>query len=241
MQALSVTILPAFSDNYMYLLEWGGEAVAVDPAEPGPVLNRLREQGLTLRAILNTHHHQDHVAGNEAVKAATGCRVIGPRDPRIPALDEPVGDGDEVEIGSLCFSVMGTPGHGRCDVSYVLASPPRPPILWCGDTLFVGGCGRLFEGTPAAMWDSLQKLAALPEETQVYCGHEYTVDNLAFALSVEPQNEAVRARLEEVKALRGRNEPTVPSTLFLEKQTNLFLRSPDVQSFAELRARKDRF
>lgn len=251
-----IHILPALSDNYIYLLNLDGVTLAVDAGEAQPVIRLLEDERVTLDYILNTHHHYDHAAGNLELKEHTGCRIIGPEDDRISGLDQTVGDGDTLDdVGGI--EVLATPGHASSDISFYL--PPRdavPTGLVCtGDTLFVGGCGRLFECGPETLWTSLNRLAALPPETQVYCGHEYTIGNYRFAIEIEPDNETVRDRLREAEEARRRGAPTVPSTIARERDTNPFLRAgtdrmkqalgmPDATSvdvFAELRRRKDRF
>lgn len=250
--------LRAFSDNYIWLFDDGaGRAFVVDPGDPEPVRAALEARGLALEAILVTHHHFDHVGGVEALKAQTGCTVYGPDNPDLPFLDHRLHDGDAVTVLGLAFEVLTVPGHTLDHIAYFAAAPT--PVLFCGDTLFAGGCGRLFEGTPAMMHRSLQRLADLPAETAVYCAHEYTQANLAFASAAEPANEALAARVAEVRSRRERDEPTVPSSIGLERETNPFLR-PDadgilaglqaagqapaadsVGRFAQLRAWKDSF
>ena len=250
--------LRAFSDNYIWLFDDGaGRAFVVDPGDPEPVHAALEARGLALEAILVTHHHFDHVGGVEALKAQTDCTVYGPDNPDLPFLDHRLHDGDAVTVLGLAFEVLTVPGHTLDHIAYFAAAPT--PVLFCGDTLFAGGCGRLFEGTPAMMHRSLQRLADLPAETAVYCAHEYTQANLAFASAAEPANEALAARMAEVRARRERDEPTVPSSIGLERETNPFLR-PDadgilaglqaagqapaadsVGRFAQLRAWKDSF
>lgn len=241
MAGLEVELLPALSDNYIYLLHEprAGTMGVVDPAEAQPVLDALARRQRRLDLVLITHHHADHVGGLAALKAATGCRAVGPRADahRIPGLDELVGEGDRVAFGALTAEVLETPGHTSGHVSYWL---PEGQALFCGDTLFALGCGRLFEGDAPTMWRSLGKLAGLPEATRVYCGHEYTLSNARFALTVAPDNAELRARAAEIEALRARGEPTIPSTIGLERRTNPFLRAADATAFAELRRRKDR-
>jgi len=253
---MQIHVLPIFSDNYAYLIEHEGHAAVVDPAEPGPVLEALKEKNLTLDLILNTHHHFDHVSGNDAVKKATGCRITGPDDSRIPGLDEPVGEGDTVAFAHG-LRVIATSGHGSADLSFYLPAEGgfTPGAVFTGDTLFAGGCGRLFECGPAEMWNSLKKLAALPEDTRVYCGHEYTESNYAFALSILPDHDRIKARAAEVQRLRVAGHPSIPSSIGEEKASNPFLLCdtemmaaalgmPDRDSadiFGELRHRKDVF
>ncbi|MDX1382651.1 MAG: hydroxyacylglutathione hydrolase [Thermoanaerobaculia bacterium] len=254
MAKLEIEVLPALSDNYVYLLyePEAGVAGVVDPAEAGPVLARLEELGRDLAWILSTHHHLDHTAANVEVKEATGCRIVGPaadRD-RIPGIDVAVGEGDRFELGRAVADVFDTPGHTSGHISYWF---PDSDALFCADTLFALGCGRLFEGTPAQMWDSLRKLRALPDSAWVYCGHEYTLSNARFALTVDPENAALAARAEEIERLRAEGKPTIPSRLGDEKATNPFLRpddpairsrlgmeeASDAEVFGEIRRRKD--
>ncbi|MBA8885319.1 hydroxyacylglutathione hydrolase [Dokdonella fugitiva] len=245
-----LTALPALADNYIWLLEQGGDALVVDPGEAGPVERVLAERGLRLQAILLTHHHNDHIGAARELASRHGSRVHAPHDERIAAADVRVGDGDRVmlERPAFTFDVLGVPGHTRSHIAFHGAG-----VLFCGDTLFSVGCGRLFEGTPAQMLASLERLAALPDDTRVCCGHEYTLANCAFARTVDPSNAALAARTEQATARRARGEPTVPSTLADERATNPFLRidapalrdtlgvDDRVARFAELRRRKDEF
>jgi hydroxyacylglutathione hydrolase len=213
--------LPAFQDNYIWTLRKGRHAAVVDPGDAQPVTEYLAREGLTLAAILATHHHPDHTGGIAELVAARKVPVFGPRGEPIPALTHPVGQDDRVEIPELAaaFSVLAIPGHTRAHVAYYgLGS------LFCGDTLFACGCGRVFEGTPAQMHASLAKLAALPDQTKVYCGHEYTLANIRFARSVEPGNAELAAREQRAQSLRSAGRPTLPSTLGEERATNPFLR-----------------
>ena len=256
MAALTVELLPALSDNYIYLLHEAdsGTTAVVDPAEPGPVIAALDRHGWSLDWILNTHHHMDHIGGNAALKERYGARIVGPRAEvsRIADMDRTVGGGDEVAVGGETARVFETPGHTSGHIAFWFESSKA---LFCGDTLFALGCGRLFEGTPAQMWDSLSTLRELPDDTKIYCGHEYTAGNAKFALTIEPDNQELAARAEEIAATRAKGEPTIPSLLGLEKRTNPFLRAdlPELQAaigmpnsstvtaFAEVRGRKDRF
>jgi hydroxyacylglutathione hydrolase len=253
---LHIQQLPILSDNYVYLLhdEESGDCAAVDPAEAEPVLSALREGGLTLTHILNTHHHSDHVGGNERLKAETDCAIVGPRADasRIPGIDVEVGDGEEFRLGNALARVFGVPGHTRGHIAYWFEGDKA---LFCGDTLFALGCGRLFEGTPQEMWKSLTSLRDLPGDTRVYCAHEYTQANAHFALTVEPDNEALKAIAERVEVRRAKGLPTVPSLMADEQAANPFLRADQdelqramglenadpVGVFAEIRHRKDVF
>ena len=256
MSKVEVHMFPALSDNYCFLVH-EPEAhltAVVDTPEVAPIEAALEETGWTLTHIFNTHHHFDHAGGNLELKERYGCTIVGPRADaeRIPGIDVQVGDGDEFQFGAASTHVFDVPGHTRGHIAWYL---PESEVAFVGDTLFALGCGRLFEGTPAQMWTSLQKLMALPEATTVYCAHEYTQANAAFALSVEPGNADLQARAEEIKSLRARGMPTVPTTIRREKETNPFLRpmSPllretlgmsdasDVEVFAETRRRKDTF
>jgi hydroxyacylglutathione hydrolase len=248
--------IPAFSDNYIWVLREGMHAAVVDPGDAAPVIAYLEREGATLSAIINTHHHGDHVGGNEALVARWNVPVFGPATESIPAVTQGLREGDSIEVPGVgvSLSVLDIPGHTAGHIAFV-----GPQILFCGDTLFAGGCGRLFEGTPRQMVESLRKLAALPIDTRVYCGHEYTVSNLRYALAVEPDSAPVRERQAREEAKRSRGEPTLPSTIGEEQRTNPFLRVDDasvrgaaerhagrvlpdkVAVFAELRAWKNAF
>jgi len=233
---LVVQPIAAYSDNYIWLLydSQSRQACVVDPGDAQPVLATLKELDLNLTSILITHHHFDHVGGLEALQKAYSPQVFGPKNPAISGLSNTVGAGDTVSVLGLAFEVLEVPGHTLDHIAYF--HPGETPLLFCGDTLFAGGCGRVFEGTPAMMYQSLQSLAALPPATRVYCAHEYTMANLGFARAVEPDNEALRQRIAEAEATRARNEPTVPSELALELATNPFLRCADSKLRASLAA-----
>lgn len=253
---LDIVQLPVLHDNYIYLIhDPASHATAVvDPALPDEPLQAAAARGWQITHIFNTHHHGDHVGGNLAIQEATGCTIVGPKadSQRIPGIQIEVDDGDTVAFGSKEAAVFFTPGHTRGHIVYWFE---KDAALFCGDTLFAMGCGRLFEGTPAQMWASLQKLIALPDETRVYCAHEYTQANGTFALSVEPQNEQLQARMREVADARSKGHATVPSRMDIERATNPFLRpmSPDLQAtiglqgaplvdvFAKTRELKDSF
>lgn len=236
---LAIHAVPAFQDNYLWVIARGKDAAVVDPGDAGPIEAFLAEQGLTLRAILATHHHADHVGGLQALAAHWQCPVFGPARERIDGLTQRLGEGDHIVVPflDLPFDVIDVPGHTAGHIAYVHQGPEEP-FVFCGDTLFAGGCGRLFEGTPEQMLRSLSKLAALPPQTRVYCAHEYTLSNLRFARAVEPANEALVRREAREGAKRERGEPTVPSTIRDELETNPFLRwgAPGVVAAAERRA-----
>jgi hydroxyacylglutathione hydrolase len=228
--------IPLLRDNYGYLLvcEKTNDAAIIDPSETEPVLQRVEQEKVRLTKILNTHHHRDHTGGNEGLLASDKLEVYGHKSDhgRIPGLTHGVEEGDEIRIGELKGVVLFIPGHTTGHVAYLFDN-----ALFCGDTLFTAGCGRLFEGTPEQMHASLSKLMALRDDTKIYCGHEYTESNLRFALSLEPKNPKVASRYERVQAQRARAVPTVPSTLEEEKQTNPFLRWDSKEIQASLKAR----
>jgi hydroxyacylglutathione hydrolase len=235
--------VPILSDNYAWMLrDSGSGAVAiVDPADAKPIIAALEQAGGRLDLILLTHHHSDHIAGVDEVRARfAGAKVVGAAADahRLPKLDQAVKEGDAVAFGNASARVIDTPGHTRGQINYFIADGE---ILLSGDTLFSLGCGRLIEGTAAEMFASLRKLAALPGGTKVCCGHEYTESNARFALSVAPDNAALKARTEQAHQQRAAGQPTVPSTMASELEANPFLRAPDIATFADLRAKKDRF
>ncbi|MEX8519063.1 MAG: hydroxyacylglutathione hydrolase [Leptothrix sp. (in: b-proteobacteria)] len=221
---MNLAALPAFADNYLWLLHDGSQAVAVDPGDAAPVLAALERWSLRLAAILVTHHHADHVGGIEALLAAQPAPVYGPADTRIPCLTHPIGDADQLDLLGWRFDVLHVPGHTASHLAYYTQPPSQAPLLFCGDTLFSGGCGRLFEGSPAQMHTSLTRLAALPADTQVCCAHEYTLANLRFARAVEPDNTELATFEAECLALRQAKQPTLPARLGRERQINPFLR-----------------
>ena len=221
MFAMDVVALPAFKDNYIWLLRQSGHAVVVDPGDAGPVLRALRDNGDTLAAVLLTHHHDDHAGGVIELISHYPVPVFGPALEAIAGVDHPLRDGDRVELPLIgaSFAVLEVAGHTRGHIAYYGANR-----LFCGDTLFAGGCGRVFEGTPEQMWRSLMRIASLPPETQIYCAHEYTQANLRFAAAVEPDNVELRQRIAAVDRRRAAGEATVPSTLAEELLSNPFLR-----------------
>ena len=226
--------IPAFKDNYIWLLRKGASAVVVDPGDARPVLDLLEREGLTLTSILITHHHADHQGGVARLLENYAAPVFGPAAESITAITRPLFGGETIRLESLDLElqVLAVPGHTLGHLAYFGSG-----CLFCGDTLFTGGCGRLFEGTPAQMHDSLTRLAALPEQTAVFCAHEYTETNLRFALAVEPRNRRLRERVDEVAVARAKGWATVPSTLALERATNPFLRCQEAEVVATARSR----
>jgi hydroxyacylglutathione hydrolase len=234
---LTIDPIPAFSDNYIWLIydESSREAFVVDPGDAAPVETRLKGMQLALTGILITHHHLDHTGGLEQLRARHNPVVYGPANPAVAGIDHRVAAGDAVQVLGKTFTVMEVPGHTLDHIAYFCDDDT--PLLFCGDTLFAGGCGRVFEGTPPMMHESLESLAGLPGNTRVYCAHEYTLANLAFARAVEPDNAELRQRLADAEALRARNEPTVPSDIALELKTNPFLRCTEPALIEALRAK----
>jgi hydroxyacylglutathione hydrolase len=255
MGALQIYQFPCLSDNFGVLIHdaEGQVTASIDAPEAGKVAEALAQKGWKLTHILSTHHHGDHTGGNARLKAETGCRIVGPRNEaaKIPGIDETVGEGDTIQFGSHQVRVIDTPGHTAGQVNYFI---PSAKVAFCGDTLFAMGCGRVIEGTPQMMWTSLKKLMALPRDTSVYCGHEYTQANARFALTIEPDSVALQTRAREVDAMRAAGKATLPTTIGLELETNPFLRPhipaiqkllgmegrPEWEIFAEIRERKNR-
>ena len=254
MAALEIYQFPCLSDNYGFLVHdsESGETACIDTPETAPILAALEKTGWTLTQIWNTHHHYDHAGNNEEIKRITRCTITGPAGEadKIPAIDRAVDDGDTVMLGAHEAHVLNVGGHTLGHIAFHMEGH-----AFVGDSLFALGCGRVFEGTMAQMWESLQKLNALPDGTQIYCAHEYTTSNAAFAVTIDPDNEALSQRVAEISALRAANKPTVPTEIALERATNPFLRATDanvqarlnmsgasaVDVFAEIRARKDSF
>ena len=239
---VEIVRIPALGDNYIWLVHEpaSGETMVVDPAVAEPVLAEAESRGWRITQIWNTHWHGDHTGGNAAIKEATGCLVTGPaaEAAKIPTLDRLVGEGDRVALGALEATVMDVPAHTAGHIAYHMASEG---VAFVGDTLFAMACGRLFEGTAEQMHANLQRLAQLPPETRIYCAHEYTLSNARFALTVEPDNEALQARMKEVESLRAAGEATVPTTIALERETNPFVRASSAEELARLRQAKDIF
>ncbi len=242
MDTLEVVLVPALTDNYIFLAHHAESATSfvVDSGEAGPVLAEASRRGWRVTHILNTHWHGDHTGGNAAVKAATGAEIVGPalEAAKIPTLDRSVRGGDMLAIGPLTARVIDTPGHTAGHIAFHFADSQ---VVFVGDTLFALGCGRLSEGTAAEMHASLAALMTLPDETTVYCAHEYTAANARFALTVETRNAALASRAAEIAVSRASDRPTVPTTIALERATNPFVRATSVDEFARLRSAKDAF
>ncbi|NQV32858.1 MAG: hydroxyacylglutathione hydrolase [Phycisphaeraceae bacterium] len=227
----------AFGDNWIHIFECEpGKALVVDPGESKSVLEFLEEKKLELATLLLTHHHLDHVGGVPELKEKTGCQVVGADASRIKGLDRLVCDGEKLEMGGVTFEVIATPGHTSTSVCYYSADIKPNGVVFTGDTLFIGGCGRLFEGSGAQMFHALSRLAQLPDETLVYCGHDYTVENLEFAQTIEPENDQICEQLK-----RARQQPLYHSTMRQEKLSNVFVRAGSVQEFVRRRKLKDMF
>ena len=238
---LEIVRIPVLSDNYVWLVHEpvSGETMVIDPAVAEPVLAEANARGWKITQIWNTHWHPDHTGGNAAIREATGCMITGPEAEaeRIPTLDRRVQEGDSVALGSVTARVLDVPAHTAGHIAYHFA---EDGAAFVGDTLFAMGCGRLFEGTAEQMFANMRKLEALGDETRIYCAHEYTLSNGRFALTVEPDNAALVSRMDEISAMRERGEPTVPTTIALERATNPFMRASSVAELAERRAAKDR-
>lgn len=234
---LTITPIPALDSNYFWVIQPDSHTpvvYVVDPGDAAPVIDHLKTHQLSLAAILITHRHRDHIQGIASLLEHSPVPVYGPESELIPLVSHTLSDGDLLKLGDISFNILGVPGHTWEHIAYFCpAADSKPPLLFCGDALFAGGCGRRFDGTAEIMWDSLQKLAALPDETQIYCAHEYTQANLEFALAAEPENPQLAARFEHVKQLRAQGKVTLPSTILLEKRTNPFLRcqQPGIKIF----------
>jgi len=237
---MEIVPVPAFSDNYIWLVHdpVSNETAVVDPGDAAPALAEAKRRGWTIGQVWNTHWHPDHTGGNLEVKAATGARISGPAAEAIPGIDVPLREGDTIRIGEHVGRVIEVPGHTLGHIALVFEDER---IAFVGDTMFAMGCGRLFEGTPEQMYRSLQRIAALPADTRLYCAHEYTLANARFVATAEPDNSAIEQRLRSVEALRERGEITLPTTVAQERETNSFVRASTWQQFAELRAAKDSF
>ena len=239
---LEIIRIPVLSDNYVWLVHEpeSGETMVVDPAVADPVLAEAAKRGWTITQIWNTHWHPDHTGGNAAIKEATGCHITGPEAERerIPTLDTMVKGGDTVALGAVTAEVIDVPAHTAGHIAFHI---PSENVAFVGDTLFAMGCGRLFEGTAAQMYDNMRKLEALPDATKIYCAHEYTQSNGEYALAAEPDNLAIKERMAEVLTLRERGEATVPTTIRQERATNPFMRADSVAELAARRQAKDNF
>ena len=245
-----IEIIPIMNDNYAYALVSGSNILVIDPGEADPISDFSREKGMRITTVLLTHNHADHLAGAPEIRRTFGAEVLGPKN--TPGIDRKIHEEEELNFGGLLMKVLHTPGHSKHQVCFHF---PDKNAVFTGDTLFCGGCGRIFGSNHEAMWGSLKRLSSLPDETLVYCGHEYTEENLSFALTVLPEDTALMRRFEETRQLRENNRPTVPSTIGEEKKTNIFLRvrekavkaamgmenADDAAVFAELRRRKDRY
>lgn len=235
---LEIVPVPAFTDNYIWMVHDpdSGETAVVDPGDAAPALAEADRRGWTITQVWNTHHHWDHTGGNQAVKDATGCTVSGPAAEAIKVRDVGLSEGSALRIGAHDGRVIEIPGHTLGHIALVF---DHARVAFCGDTLFAMGCGRLFEGTAEQMHTSLQRLVALPEDTELYCGHEYTLANARFAAHAEPDNPAITLRLKEVEQMRADGLVTLPTTVAAERATNPFVRASTWQEFAALRAEKD--
>lgn len=236
---MKIHIVPILKDNYAYLLEANDRSAAIiDPGEAAPVIAALEALGLNLALIINTHHHGDHIAGNDELKSRYGAKLAAPANEthRIAGIDTGLAEGTPFDFAGVSAEILETPGHTAGGICLYF---PLAKAVFTGDTLFSGSCGRLFEGTAAQMWDSFQKLIALPDDTRMYPGHEYTLANCKFGMGIEPENADLKTRYEEVKELRRKNLPSIPSTMGLEKKTNVFLRAGSAERFGEIRKLRD--
>jgi hydroxyacylglutathione hydrolase len=241
MGRLKVSAVPVLSDNYVWLITNPdtGETAPVDPSVTEPVLDAVATEGLRLTQILNTHWHPDHTGGNQGIKAATGAPITAPAEAqKVSSVDRIVSEGDRVTVSGAEAVVWDIPAHTAGHVAYYFEDEG---MIFVGDTMFAMGCGRLFEGTAEQMYSNMQRIAALPDDVRIYCGHEYTLANARFALHAEPENQDVARRLEQVSAMRERGEVTLPTTVAQERATNPFVRASDVEEFARLRSEKDSF
>ena len=241
MGRLTVTAVPVLSDNYVWLIHdaESGETAAVDPSVADPVLSAAEAQGLRITQVLNTHWHPDHTGGNDAIRDATGCAITGPAEAeRVSKMDRIVSEGDRIQVGGSEAIVWDIPAHTAGHIALYFEDEG---MIFVGDTMFAMGCGRLFEGTAEQMYANMQRIAALPEDVRIYCGHEYTLANARFAANFDPDNADVARRLEQVSAMRDAGRITLPTTVADERATNPFVRARNAQEFAELRTAKDSF
>jgi hydroxyacylglutathione hydrolase len=237
---MEIVAVPAFTDNYLWLVhdDASGETAVVDPGDAAPVLAEVERHGWTIDQVWNTHWHPDHTGGNLAIKNATGARILGPGGEDIPGRDISLSEGNEVRLGKHVGRVIEVPGHTLGHIAFIF---DQERVAFVGDTLFAMGCGRLFEGSPEQMYHSLRRLTDLPEDTRLYCAHEYTLSNARFASHADQNNRAIEDRLAAVKLLRENGKITLPTTVAQERETNVFVRATDVQEFARLRREKDSF
>lgn len=235
-----VTLVPVLNDNYAYILTSGDQSAVIDPGEADPVISKLEELGLKPDYILNTHHHSDHIAGNKNIREKYGAQLIAPASEtsRIKDIDIPVSEKDTFTIGDEDVHIVETPGHTTGHICFWL---PDSKILFSGDLLFSMGCGRAFEGSAEDLFHSISKIKPLPAETKIYCGHEYTLSNAEFSLTIEPENMTLQKRYKEVQELRDNGIPTIPTSLGLELEINPFLRAQNSQRFTKIRTLKDNF
>jgi len=240
MVMLDIVAVPAFSDNYLWLVhdEASGETAVVDPGDATPVLTAAEQRGWSISQVWNTHWHPDHTGGNIVIKDATGARISGPAGENIPGRDVALSEGDEIRLGAHVGRVIEVPGHTLGHIALIF---DEDRVAFVGDTLFAMGCGRLFEGSPEQMYRSLQRLTALPAESQLYCAHEYTLSNARFAAHAYSGDAAISERLAEVEKQRANGERTVPTSVARELATNPFVLAPNVEEFARLRRDKDSF
>lgn len=241
MGRLTVSAVPVLSDNYVWLIRDpdSGETAAVDPSVAQPVLDAASADDLRITQVLNTHWHPDHTGGNDGIRDATGCTITAPAEAeRVSRIDRVVSEGDRVTVAGAEAVVWDIPAHTSGHIAYYFEDEG---MIFVGDTMFAMGCGRLFEGTAAQMYSNMQRIAALPDDVRIYCGHEYTLANARFALHAEPENQDVARRLEQVSAMRERGEVTLPTTVAEERATNPFVCASDVEEFARLRSEKDSF
>ena len=237
---MEIVAVPAFADNYLWLVhdEASGETAVVDPGDAAPVLAEAERRGWTITQVWNTHWHPDHTGGNLAIKEATGARISGPASETIPGRDVALKEDDKIRLGDHVGRVIEVPGHTSGHIALIFDDDG---VAFVGDTLFAMGCGRLFEGTPEQMYRSLQRLTRLPDDTRLYCAHEYTLSNAKFAAHAVPEDAAIEGRLALIKQLRDSGEMTVPTTVKQERETNPFVRATNVDEFARLRREKDSF
>lgn len=235
---LKVTLIPILEDNYSYIIQSGDVVGIIDPSEAKPIIEFLEKNNLTPSFIFNTHHHWDHVNGNKKIKAKYNCKIIGSdkEKNKIPDIDTPLFDGDIFKFGNETIKIIGTAGHTSGHICFFFK---EAKVLFSGDTLFSLGCGRLFEGTAQQLYNSFERLKQLPDDTKIYCGHEYTLENSEFCIQVDPDNKKLIERIREAKNLRNKNQPTIPTTLAQEKETNSFLRAKSAEELKKLRELKD--